>query len=64
MKTKNSSDKMLPSVGIESKTYDSKSNTLLSELTWHVLLKGFLNFCSYTTSLIFGFILNQWSMTI
>ena len=24
-------------------------DTLLSELTWHVLLKGSLNFCPYTT---------------
>ena len=34
-KTKNSSDKMLPPVSIESRTSDSKSGTLLSELIWH-----------------------------
>ena len=34
------------SVRIESGTYDFKLNTLLSELTWHVVLRGSLNFCS------------------
>ena len=38
MKTKNSSNKMLPSVRIEPGTSDIKSDTLLSELTWYVLL--------------------------
>ena len=28
---------------------DSKSNTILSTLTWHVLLRRSLNFCSCTT---------------
>ena len=28
---------------------DSKSNIILPGLTWHVLLKGSLNFCSCTT---------------
>ena len=49
MKLKNSSDKMLPLVRIESGTSDSKSKTLLSKLTWHVLLGGSLNFCSWPT---------------
>ena len=40
---------MLPPVSIESLTSDSKSITLLSELTWHVLLRGSLNLCSCTT---------------
>ena len=39
MKTKNSSNKMLPLVRIEPRTSDSKSNTLLSELTWHLLVR-------------------------
>ena len=46
------SDKMLPPVGIEPRsliTSDSKSNTILSTLTWHMLLRRSLNFCSYTT---------------
>ena len=30
-------------------TSDSKSNTLLSELIWHVLLRGSLKFCLCTT---------------
>ena len=41
-KRKNSSDKMLPSAGIEPRlliTCDSKSNTLISELARHVLLR-------------------------
>ena len=45
-------DKMLPLVEIEPRpliTSDSKSNTLLSELVRHVLLRGSLNFCSCTT---------------
>ena len=47
-----SSDKTLPPVGIEPApliTSDSKSNTILSTLTWHVLLRRSLNFCSCTT---------------
>ena len=53
--TKNSSNKMLPPVRIEPGTSDSKSNTLLSELIWNVLLRGSLNFYSDTTVyLIFG----------
>ena len=39
---KNSTDKMLPPVRIEPGTSDPKSNTLLSELTWHVLTRGYL----------------------
>ena len=39
VKTKNSSNKMLPPVRIEHGTSDFKSDTLLSELTWHVLLR-------------------------
>ena len=49
MKTKNSSDKMLHPVRIEPGTSDSKSGYLLSELIWHVLLKGSLNFYLCTT---------------
>ena len=52
VKTKKSSDKMLPLVGIEPRpliTSDSKSSTLLSTLAWHVLLRRSLNFCSCTT---------------
>ena len=45
---KNSSDKMSPPVGIAIAS-DSKSNTLLSTLHWHVLLRRSLNFCSSTT---------------
>ena len=30
-------------------TSDSKSNTIFYGLTWHVLLRRSLNFCSYTT---------------
>ena len=44
--------KMLPPVGIELRpliTFDSKSSTLLSTLTCHVLLRRSLNFCSCTT---------------
>ena len=48
-KQKKSTDKMLLQVRTEPMTSDSKSNTLLSELTWHVLLRGSLNFCSCTT---------------
>ena len=39
---------MLPLVGIEPGPLiasDSKSNTILSTLTWHVLLRRSLNFC-------------------
>ena len=42
------SDKMLPPVGIEPGSviaFDSKSNTFLSELVRHVLLRRSLNFC-------------------
>ena len=42
MKTKKSSDKMLLPVEIEPGpliTSDSKSNTLLSGLTWHLLVR-------------------------
>ena len=49
---KTSSDKMLPPVGIEPRpliTSDSKPDTILSTLTWHVLLMRSLNFCSCTT---------------
>ena len=42
---KNSGDELLPPVRIEPGTSDPKSNTLLSELTWHVLTRGYLNFC-------------------
>ena len=45
MKTKKSSDKMLPPVRIEPGTSDSKSNTVLSELTWHVQSSLGLTFC-------------------
>ena len=48
---KKSSDKMLPPVEIEPGpliTSDSKSNTLLSQLVRHVLLRRSLNFCSCT----------------
>ena len=44
--------KCYPQVGIEPRpliAYDSKPNTLLSTLTWHVLLRRSLNFCSWTT---------------
>ena len=46
MKTNNSSDKFLPPMRIKPGISDSKSNTLLSELIWHVLLRESLNFCS------------------
>ena len=49
---KKSSDKILPAVGIEPWpliTSDSKSNTILSALTWHVLLRRSLNLCLCTT---------------
>ena len=49
---KNSSNKMLPTVGIEPGsliTSDSKSNTILSGLTCHVLPRRSLNLCSCTT---------------
>ena len=36
---KNSSNKMLPPVRIEPGTYDSKSDTLLSGLIWHLLVR-------------------------
>ena len=36
---------MFPPVRIEHGTFDSKSDTLLSELTWHVLLNGSIKFC-------------------
>ena len=41
MKTKNSSNKMLPPLPMrtEARNSDSKSNTLLSELTWHLLVR-------------------------
>ena len=48
MKTKKC-DKMLLPVNIEPGIYDSKSNTLFSEPTWYVLLRGSLNFCSWAT---------------
>ena len=38
METKNSSDKMFSPVRIEPRTSDSKSNALLSDITWHLLL--------------------------
>ena len=44
--------KMFLQVGIEPGpliTSDAKSNTLLSGLTWHVLVRRSLNFCSCTT---------------
>ena len=44
--------KMLPQVGIEPApliTYDSRSDTILSTLTCHVLFGRSLNFCSCTT---------------
>ena len=40
---------MLPLVGIEPLAQDSKSNMLPSPLTWHLLLRRSLNFCSCTT---------------
>ena len=40
---------MLPLVGIEPGPSDTKSNTILSTLTWYLLLRRSLNFCSYTT---------------
>ena len=36
--TKYSNNKVLPPVRIEHGTYDFKSDTLLSELTWHLLI--------------------------
>ena len=42
---KNSSNKMLLTVSTEPLASDSKSNTLLSGLLWHVLLWRPLNFC-------------------
>ena len=51
-KQKKSSDEILRLVRIEPGfwlTCYSKSNTLLSELIWHVLLRGSLNFCLCTT---------------
>ena len=39
MTTKNSDNKNLPLVRIEPGTPDSKSNILISELTWHLLPK-------------------------
>ena len=38
MKTKNSHNKILPLVKTEPGISDSKSNTLLSELTWHLFV--------------------------
>ena len=41
--------KMLPTVGTEPRpliTSDSKSNTILSGLTWYMLIRRSLNFCS------------------
>ena len=46
---KNSSGKILYPVRIEPGAFDSKSNTLLSEINWYLLLRGSLNFCSCTT---------------
>ena len=46
---KKSSNKMLPLVGIEPLAQVSKFNMLLPTLTWHVLLRRSLNFCSCTT---------------
>ena len=46
---------MLPLVEIEPRpliTSDSKSNTSLSGLIWHVLLRRSLNFFLYTTWLL------------
>ena len=46
---------MLPPGGLEPRpliTSDNKSNTILSTLTWHVLLRRSLNFCSCTTRLL------------
>ena len=40
---------MLPLVGIEPEPSDSKSNTILSILTWNLLLRRSVNFCSCTT---------------
>ena len=41
--------KCYPQWVLNPQTYDSKSNTLFSELIWHVLLRRPLNICSYTT---------------
>ena len=49
MKTKNSSNKMLSEGVLNPYTPDSKSNTILSGLTFHVLLLLFMH------QLIFGF---------
>ena len=54
MKTKNSSNKMLPPVRTELGTSDSKSDTLLSELTWHVLLRESLNCLLFMHHFTFG----------
>ena len=52
LREKNPVTKCYPPVGIEPRpviiTSDSKSNTILSTLTWHVLLGRSLNFCSST----------------
>ena len=40
---------MLPQWVLNPWTSNSKSNTLLSELIWHVLLRRSLNFCSCNT---------------
>ena len=40
VKTKISSDKMVPLVGIEPGPSDSKSNTILPTLTWHICCLG------------------------
>ena len=53
MKTKNSNDKKVTSVRIEPRTSNSKSSTLLSELTGHVLLRGIFKFL-FMHHLIFG----------
>ena len=47
---------MLPPVRIEPRTSYSKSNTLLSELTWRVLLGGVFKFL-FMHHLIFGIII-------
>ena len=52
LREKKSSDKMSTPVRIEPGpliTSDSKFNTILSTLTWHVLLRRCLNFCLCTT---------------
>ena len=46
---KNPVTKCYPQWVLNPLTSDSKSNTLLLELIWHVLLRRYLNFCSCTT---------------